>query len=272
MMLVNGLPEGSVPADDRGLAFGDGVFRTLELLNGQPCLWRWHYARLRADAEALQLAVPDDGVLLRELARAGEGQVRSVAKITLTRGSARRGYAMTAGAAGTRIVNADAWSGYPPALAREGVVLALCSLRLGLQPRLAGIKHLNRLENVLARSEWQDPAISEGLLLDSDGHVVEGTMSNLFVLRDGQWQTPRLDRCGVAGALRAWVMEQQPVAEVRLTLASLLSADEVFVCNSLAGIWPVRRLLDRVWSDFSCATALNARLCACRTAPAHAGG
>lgn len=259
MMRINGCNADSLPADDRGLAYGDGVFRTLECLQGQPRLWRWQYARLAADAAALGLALPDETHLRAELALACDGLERAVAKIILTRGRGPRGYAARPGCSQTLIVSADAWHGYPPGHARDGVTLAWCQLRLGLQPRLAGIKHLNRLENVLARSELGD-GCQEGLLLDTEGWVIEGTMSNLFLRRDGQWLTPRLDRCGVAGALRAWAMAQLAAHETRLTPDEVLAADEVFVGNSLAGIWPVARLGARTWQDFTAVRTLQAVL------------
>jgi 4-amino-4-deoxychorismate lyase len=135
-----------------------------------------------------------------------------------------------------------------------GAVLRVCDLRLGLQPRLAGIKHLNRLENVLARAEWSDPAIHEGLLLDQDGWVISGCMSNLFVVRAGELHTPCLARCGVAGVTRARLMRLAAeagmrVQEVDLDLAALLAADELFLTNSLIGLWPVARLQARTWRE-----------------------
>lgn len=251
-MLINGVATEWLPATDRGLAYGDGIFRTVELLNGQPRLWRWHWQRLAADCTALQLPCPDQPLLLEELLQVGLCHERAVAKITLTRGAGQRGYAMPSTPDVTQIVSASPWAGYPAEWAEQGVQLCWCETRLGIQPRLAGIKHLNRLENVLARSEWQDLAIAEGLMCDSDGFVIEGTMSNLFLLSDGLLQTPLLDRCGVAGAMRAWVMETAArlgllVQEVRLSKEQLLQADEVFICNSLAGIWPVVSLPERTW-------------------------
>lgn len=246
---MNGVVGGLVSTDDRGLALGDGVFRTLECLHGQPLLWRWQYACLARDAAKLALPLPAAALLATELAQACAGLPRAVAKITLTRGVGPRGYAMPSAATPTRIVAAHAWNGYPPHWAQDGIALDWCPLRLGLQPHLAGIKHLNRLENVLARSALPDDC-QEGLLCDSDGWVVEGTMSNLFVLRDGRWLTPRLDRCGVAGALRDWVLTQLPVEEARLTPQAVQDAPLLFVCNSLAGVWPVARLGARVWRDF----------------------
>ncbi|MBV8047842.1 MAG: aminodeoxychorismate lyase [Paludibacterium sp.] len=249
MMLINGAADDRLEAGDRGLAFGDGVFRTLACVDGAPRLWPWQYACLARDATRLGLPVPGEALLLAELRQACTGLPRAVAKITLTRGSGLRGYAIPADATATRIVAAHAWPGYPEHYAQDGVALTWCTLRLGLQPRLAGIKHLNRLENVLARSDLSDTCV-EGLLCDSDGLVIEGTLSNLFVLRDGQWRTPQLDRCGVAGAMRAWVMARLPVEEARLRPADVTEADLLFVCNSLAGIWPVADLDGRRWRDF----------------------
>lgn len=264
-MLIDGMPGEQVSALDRGLAYGDGVYRTLELLGGQPRLWRWQWQRLTDDCTRLSLALPDEALLLAELALAAAGLERAVAKIVLTRGVGRRGYAVPADAVPTRIVSASPWAGYPPELAEQGVTVRLCELRLGLQPRLAGIKHLNRLENVLARSEWTDPAIQEGLLLDSEGYLVEGTMSNLFLLRGTEFTTPLLDRSGVAGALRAWVFDNAPelglaVREARLTLDDLYAADAVFLCNSLIGLWPMARLGERSWPIPDILRALAARL------------
>jgi 4-amino-4-deoxychorismate lyase len=256
MMLIDGKPGDRLSATDRGLAFGDGVFRTLEWINGQPRLWAWQYARLCADARGLSLTPPDECVLLAEISQAAAGLPRAVVKITLTRGSGLRGYAVSPDCRQTRIVNATPWSGYPPELQQQGVALTLCALRLGIQPRLAGIKHLNRLECVLARSEWSDPEIREGLMLDSEGAVTECTMSNLFLVSGGELLTPLLDRCGVAGAMRAWILDHAPVREARIGLDTLMAAEEVFVCNSLIGIWPVARLGERQWASFGRAAYL----------------
>jgi len=255
MMLINGQSVDTVSAADRGLAYGDGLFRTIELIDGQPRLWRWHYARLRDDCRRLRLPCPDEALLLAELSACSANLERAVAKVVITRGTGKRGYAMPSDATPTRIVSAAVWGGYPATLAEHGVTVRVCELRLAQQPLLAGIKHLNRLENVLARSEWDDAAIFEGLLIDTDGQVVEGTMSNVFYVRDGVLCTPMLDQSGVSGALRAWVMEKasesgRAVSETRPSLTELLDADEVFLCNSLIGVLPVAVMAQRRWADF----------------------
>lgn len=263
-MLINGVPADTISALDRGLAYGDGIYRTVELIDGAPRLWRWQWQRLQADAAKLQLPLPEEALLLAELAQAAHGLTRAVGKITITRGQGQRGYAMPAEPASTRIVSANAWAGYPPERLQHGVTLCLCALRLGRQPALAGVKHLNRLENVLARSEWGDPDIHEGLLLDSEGNLIEATMSNVFLLNGNTLRTPRLDQAGVSGALRAWVFDQVPalgwrVEEAELELGDLAAAEAVLLTNSLIGIWPVAKLggpIERSWSDFTLAQRL----------------
>lgn len=264
-MLINGQPGDSVPASDRGLAYGDGVFRTVELVGGVPRLWRWQWRRLQSDCAALRLPCPDEAQLLAELATAAAGLPRAVGKIVLTRGSGQRGYAIPGDARPTRLVSAAPWGGYPAERLAQGATLRVCDTRLGVQPRLAGVKHLNRLENVLARSEWSDPAVHEGLMLDVDGWVVEATMSNVYALRGELLYTPLLDRSGVRGAVRDWVQAHAgelgvSVVEARLTLDELLSADALMLSNSLMPIWPVARLAGREWTGFALAQALHRRL------------
>ncbi len=261
---INGLPATQLNADDRGLAYGDGLFRTLRLRDGAPLLWRWHWARLQADCAALRLPCPDAGLWLGELAAAAAsaGVADAVAKLTLTRGSGPRGYAPPAQPQPTRIIQISPRT--PPAAEpyQHGVAVYACALRLGHQPALAGVKHLNRLENVLARSEWSPPDYAEGLLCDSEGWVIEGVMSNLWIRRGRELLTPQLDRCGVSGAARAWVMEVAgslgyQVREWRLRPADVLAADEAMLCNSLIGFWPIARYQQRRWSQFPAADALN---------------
>lgn len=263
-MLINGQPGTLLSAQDRGLAYGDGIYRTLEVKAGHPLLWRWHWQRLAADCLALRLPCPEEALLLQEIGQVCADLPRAVVKVMLTRGEGPRGYAMPEVMHPTRIVSAAPWGGYPPVRAEEGVCVRWCLTPLAIQPRLAGIKHLNRLENVLARSEWSDPGVAEGLMCDTEGSVVEGTMTNLFMVRSGVLITPVLDRCGVSGALRAWLMEAAAslglsVREIRLSRECLLQADEVFIGNSLAGLWPVTRLDERAWP----VGALTRRLQAC---------
>lgn len=253
MILIDGLIGSAIPADDRGFAYGDGVFRTLAMRNGRPEFWARHYARLAADCAALAIAPPSAEALRADLRIVAAQLPESAIRITVTRGSGGRGYAAEPTLRPRRVVAAGPLPDYPDHYQTHGVRVRYCDLRLAAQPRLAGVKHLNRLENVLARAEWHDPAIAEGLLLDAEDHVIAGTRSNLFIVEDNLLITPDLSRCGVAGVTRDLVMEAaqrhgmscqvQTVDRQRLE-----SADEVFLVNSLIGVWPVAAAESRTWS------------------------
>ncbi len=246
-MLINGLPSELISATDRGLMYGDGVFRTLRIRNNQAVNWKQHYTKLQQDCAGIKLKCPSIELLERELKQLLNGCVDGVAKITLTRGPATRGYTPAANPQITRILQLSPVPEYPEAYASQGIEVYVCQLRLGHQPRLAGIKHLNRLENVLAAAEWSDENIPEGLLLDLEGNIIEGTRSNLFLVRDGKLYTPDLSKCGVAGLQRERVMnyarQHKIVCKVNeLMMDDVLAADEIFVVNSVIGLWPVRKL------------------------------
>ena len=217
---------------------------------GRALNWKWHYRRLRADCGSLRLDAPAESLLAGEVAQVARGD--ATVKVIVTRGAGARGYAIGAGSGTTRIVAAYPAATHDPAHASAGVRVRRCTLVLSEQPRLAGAKTLNRLENVLARSEWDDPSIAEGLLADAAGRVIEGTMSNLFVVRRSLVVTPDVARCGVVGAQRERVRELLGSAgfecQVRdLTWEDIEAADEVFLTNSLIGAWPVARLDERHW-------------------------
>ncbi|MDP1929068.1 MAG: aminodeoxychorismate lyase [Thiobacillus sp.] len=259
MIRVNGQTADCVSAQDRGLAYGDGVFRTLRTEAGQPVWWDDHYAKLEADCSALMLDCPDQTELRTEVclvAEAGQG----VVKIVLTRGAGARGYALPDEAASTCIVLASALPHH--AHATDDIHARWCDLKLARQPRLAGVKHLNRLENVLARAEWQDPTIVEGLLCDDRGVVISGVMSNAFWVKGGELFTPDLSQCGVAGVARMRLLRAAARLGIRTHTghfppAALLAADEVMICNSIMGVRRVARLDDVAWSPAGWTTTLN---------------
>jgi 4-amino-4-deoxychorismate lyase len=249
-VIVNGVRDAGVPALDRGLAYGDGVFRTLAISDGEPTQWRRHYSKLASDCERLGLTPPAERVLRAEVREVSRARVRAAAKVIVTRGVGGRGYRHGAALQPTRIVMSAAFPDYPLEYRRSGVHARMCDLKLACQPALAGIKHLNRLENVLARAEWDDADVAEGLLCDCDGNVVCGTMSNVFMNADGCLVTPDLTRCGVAGVTRERIIEaaaREGVAcEIRtIDRDELASATEIFFVNSLIGVWPVKSLGER---------------------------
>jgi 4-amino-4-deoxychorismate lyase len=246
-VFVNGEARESVDVQDRGLQYGDGLFETLAVANGRLRFLDWHLERLADGARRLGFPAPDRDRIRTELGAAAGGAT-AIVKLLLTRGPGPRGYRPPRVAAPTRIVMAiDA---KPPAPAAEGARLGWCRTRLGRNPALAGIKHLNRLEQVLARAEWEDGRMDEGLLQDGDGQVIGATQANLFARIDGRWVTPRLDGCGVAGimrrAFREWQKGQgQAVEERTISAPEMASASALVLTNALIGAWPVRDLAGR---------------------------
>lgn len=241
---VDGQPAEVIPVYDRGLQYGDGIFTTVAVKSGVPLLWDRHLRRLQSDAARLSITLPAADLLQEDAERASANVTSATLKIILTRGSTGRGYRASAMASTRRILTL--WQRAPqPQAAADGVVLRLCRTRLSRNPALAGIKHLNRLEQVVARSEWDDD-YAEGLMQDTEGAIVEGTATNLFVVRDGTLLTPDLSVCGVAGVMRDVVLERARGLSIAhrvepLAPAAVDAADELFLTNCLIGIWPVRR-------------------------------
>jgi 4-amino-4-deoxychorismate lyase len=265
-VLVDGRPAAGVPVDDRGLAYGDGVFETLLLHRARPVWWDAHLSRLERGAAVLGIAAPGRVAWRDDLAQmlAGDIPERVVLKLMLTRGSGQRGYRPDAEALARRIAMLLPAAPVDARATREGITARWCALQLATQPRLAGIKHMNRLEQVLARAEWMDSAVHEGLLCDGENTVISATAANLFIVRDGRLLTPAVDRCGIAGTCRAFLLASAD--ECRLAREDVLAADEVFVCNSLRGILPVTRLDDRRWPVGPVTRAQMARLAAAEPA------
>lgn len=250
MIIVNGALAASLNVMDRGLQYGDGVFRTLKADSGQLRWWNDQYRKLSDDCLALGIPCSAESLLKAEADRVASMQGVSVVKIIITRGVGQRGYRTSSDASPARIV-----MGFVDSHMIEGPVEARwCDLRLSHQPRLAGIKHLNRLENVLARSEWNDPAIAEGLLMNEAGQVIGGTMTNLFMIEKDTLVTPDLSDCGVAGVARARLLRVaakhgQSMKIEAITPERLLQSDQILLCNSLIGIWRVEKLENTVWPD-----------------------
>lgn len=263
-VLVNGHAGAAVDPLDRGLLYGDGLFETLAIVAGRPRFLEWHFERLIGGSRVLGFPAPDLDALRADIARLAT-ESRCVVKIVLTRGLGERGYRPPRDTQPTRIVAASAWPTGPPDAATSGIRLGWCRMRLGRNGVLAGLKHLNRLEQVLARAEWDDDVMDESLMRDDRGRVIAATQANLFACIDGAWVTPRLDECGVAGvmrrAFRAWSDEQgAPVVERNLEVADVAAATSLVLTNALIGAWPVATLDDRPLSIAPAALAFNAWL------------
>lgn len=236
-----------IESTDRGLAYGDGVFETIAVNDGVPLALDRHLARIEAGCRRLGFDAPP---LADDIRDRCAGHARAVLKVIVTRGEGGRGYRPPTDPVPTRVITLHAWPAHDPAWAEQGVAVRWCETRLAIQPALAGLKHLNRLEQVLARAEWAGvDRWQEGLMCDMDGNVIEATQANVFIVAGGRLRTPRVDRCGIEGITRARLIEAADelgiVCEAAMFDAGAVdSADEVLLCNSVIGIWPVREVGD----------------------------
>ncbi|WP_240433636.1 aminodeoxychorismate lyase [Solimonas sp. K1W22B-7] len=242
-MLFNGAACDHALAQSRGLHYGDGVFRTMLLWQGAVVDLRRQLDVLERDAAGLGLLSPPRATLEEEIAALCADEELGVIKLILTRRAGGRGY-RAADDDCDRLLLRLPVPRYPAACWERGVRCFLSPVRLADQPLLAGIKHLNRLEQVLASRDWPGDA-EEGFVCDARGLVVCGTRSNLFRVAGGRLVTPALERCGIRGMMREKILElaerlQMPVHFDDTDATQLRQADEIFVCNSLIGIWPVR--------------------------------
>ena len=248
--LVNGSFNQAISPFDRGFAYGDGVFRTIKMQGGLPEHWPQHYQKLVADCAAINIVCPSAELLMSDIAQlfaddAKTEKQAAVAKIIITRGEGNRGYTPPPITAPMRVVLKSAMPDYPASRFSDGVHLTVCETRLAAQPLLAGVKTLNRLENVLARMEWNDQEIAEGIMLDMQGNVIECTAANIFARFGDTLITPSLDQCGIAGITRQRIIELASTLNLKTAietfdLKKLYAADEVIVCSSLYGAFQVK--------------------------------
>ena len=255
--LINGDFNQAISPLDRGFAYGDGVFRTMVMRSGLPVNWPLHYQKLVADCAAIGIVCPSAELLMSDFLQLFsiediDSEKQEVAKIMITRGEGERGYKPPAVTTPTRVIIRSAMPQYVKESYTGGVQLHVCNTRLSSQVKLAGVKHLNRLENILARMEWRDEDIFDGVLLDQQGGVIECTMSNIFARFDKVLVTPDLSECGVAGITRQRICDVSSAlnltAEVApLSLSRMLQADELIICNSLYGAFQVSKIGDTTW-------------------------
>ncbi|RDH86109.1 MAG: aminodeoxychorismate lyase [endosymbiont of Galathealinum brachiosum] len=246
-VLINGFEETSIDVRDRGFQYGDGLFETISYTNKKLQFWDEHMQRLRNSCNRLSLACVDESLWLEDIDKL-ELDDNSVVKLMISRGVSGRGYIYAEGDSVTRVTASFAMPDYPEEH-RQGITTTICKTPISINAALAGMKHLNRLDNVLARNEWNDSDITEGFMFDSHDHVIEGTMSNVFCVMGDELYTPLLERCGVEGVMRQQVINiaaelKIPVNIVDISKQNFLQMDAVFVTNSLIGIWPVKKIID----------------------------
>ena len=246
-VLVNGCEESSIDVRDRGFQYGDGLFETIAYRNNKLQLWDEHMQRLHIGCQRLSLSCVEESTWLDDIEKCQLGN-EAVIKLSISRGVSGRGYAYTTGDNVTRVTASFAMPVYPEEN-QQGIAAIICKTPVSINTALAGMKHLNRLENVLARNEWRDDEIAEGFMFDSHGHLIEGTMSNVFCVLGDELYTPSLEYSGVAGVMRQQVIElakklSVPVNIVDISKQNFLQMDAVFVTNSLISIWPVKKIVE----------------------------
>jgi len=247
LTLINGNQQESISVQDRALHYGDGLFETFAVKNNQVLAWDQHISRLQTGCRRLDIPCPDIALLNSEASILCEGQERAILKLILSRGEGGRAYTPPARAECVRIFSVHPWPDYPTAFHQTGIEAGILQTRLGCNPSLAGIKHLNRLEQVMLQQELSQTTCSEAIVLNINDEVIEGTMSNLFVVKNNKLYTPDLASSGVAGVVRACILELASRINLKteikaITLDEVLSASEIFFCNSIAGIWPVNKI------------------------------
>jgi 4-amino-4-deoxychorismate lyase len=244
---INGRRRSLLEYRDRGLQYGDGIFETMRVQRRCIRLLNFHLERLYSGCRVLKIRAPKPGPLRRELERIGAHRQEGVLKLIVTRGNGARGYRPSGSERATRIITLHALPRSASAEAAKAARLRICATPVSTNPKLAGLKTLNRLDSVLARAEWNNASIWEGLMADVDGNWVCGTMSNLFLRRGDALMTPLLDRCGVAGVMRRWILQSAAAlhlraVERRIGWEDLKSAEEVFMSNAVVGIRSVRSI------------------------------
>jgi len=244
-ILINGIEQTTIDVRDRGFQYGDGLFATIAYTNNQLQLWDAHLARMQEGCERLALNSVEETQWLADIKNLQLSD-DALIKLSISRGVSGRGYVYNDDQPVTRVTASYPMPDYPQSNL-QGIKAIICKTPISINSALAGIKHLNRLDNVLARNEWHDSDISEGFMLDNLGHIIEGTMSNVFCVLGDELYTPALDQCGVAGVMRQQVIKLAqelniPINIVDISKQNFLQMDGLFITNSIIGIWPVKEV------------------------------
>lgn len=254
MFLINGKPQNELAADDRATQFGDGCFTTARVVDGQVHFLSAHLQRLRDACQRLLIPFIEWSILEQEMLSQASGHSHAVLKVLISRGSGGRGYSGSTCEHPTRMLSISAWPSHYQRWLHDGITLALSPVRLGRNPFLAGIKHLNRLEQVLIRALLEQTDADDVLVLDSEGWITECCAANIFWRKGSHVFTPQLDQAGVAGIMRQHCIRQLAgsrfdLQEVNAPESALAQADEIIVCNALMPVIPVKAYGKLTWQS-----------------------
>lgn len=243
IIVINDSAQPQVAAGCRALQYGDGVFTTLAVKNGQPQLWSLHLARLQLAVTRLALPAPDWHVLTETVAQhAAQFTAPTVIKLLLSRGIGGRGYAPHQCHHPIVYLYTAAMPDYQH-WQQHGLRVGVAKLRLAIQPALAGLKHTNRLEQVLLKQELAQTSFDDLLVVDQQQHLTEATAANVFYQWQGQWFTPPLHLAGVAGVMRQHIMANLAGCQERvLQVSDIKHVQAMFLTNALLGIAPINSI------------------------------
>lgn len=249
--LVNGVQQNNIDVESRGLAYGDGIFTTAKIVNGHIYFLAEHIQRLTSSCEKLGLSVPNQVELSKQLSQVAQSYSLAVLKVIITAGNGGRGYARASSIKNDIIIMVHDYPNHYDTLALKGINLGISKQQLGINPMLSGLKHLNRLEQVLLRQELvtlQGKGKGKGkndiddlVVTNVNNEVIEATSANLFFWCNDQLITPNISNSGVNGIMRQVILQYYPQAIIKkVTLADLAQAQGIFICNCVMGIMPVR--------------------------------
>ncbi|MDK1289945.1 aminodeoxychorismate lyase [Pseudoalteromonas umbrosa] len=227
---------------DRGLSYGDGFFTTIKVENEALQLWPYHLQRLQQCQQALHFPELDEQALLEACQNAIKGCHLGVLKLLITRGEGGRGYALPEHIDLTVIVSKSEFPSHYAQWQAQGVSLSVSNVKLGHQPLLAGLKTLNRLEQVLIKEDALGLSGDDVVVLDLQDNVIECSASNIIIVKNGQLITPNLALCGIRGVYLSLLSDHHDIAVEAISMTDLMNADAVFMCNSLMGLVPVKSI------------------------------
>ena len=238
---VDGQAAKTISIDDRGLAYGDGCFTAALVKHGEIVMLAQHIERLVQQSQQLGLPKFDSIALVNTLHDISADIDIAIVKVMITCGSGGRGYSRLGVQQAKVIVSLHDYPVFYPQWQQQGITVGTSTLQLGINPMLAGIKHLNRLEQVLLRAELDKRTEDDLIVTDINGHIIECCSANVFWLKAGQWHTPSLTTAGVAGLMRANLLLNNPnIQQGQYVLDDLDNVVAMFISNAILGIVPVK--------------------------------
>tara|TARA_X000000368_G_C22959964_1_gene680526 strand:- start:269 stop:1081 length:813 start_codon:yes stop_codon:yes gene_type:complete len=259
--LINGSYSKKINPFDRGLAFGDGIFRTFLVKNSCPINWDMHYNKLKNDAKILQIKIPTKQQLITDIKKLFSTKKTFIGKIIITRGVSKQGYQFNKDIKNTRIVLKIVYKKINKKFLTDGVRLKVCKTRVSENSIFNGCKHLNRIDNVIAKSELKNYEF-DGLMLDKDGFINECASSNIFARFGKIILSPKQINAGISGVCKQIVIKNANLLglkfkEKNIKLSELKAADEVIITNSIFGALYVNQIEEKNWKEEFCTAPLR---------------